>query len=123
MLYRGRFARVYEKDSKQPLYEGKDDERGTGNRRRDGRGKESTGNMERLPACDKGLCPMISAYTGEPACCLGSLCRMWVESEHLNYLMGKKGIEGDCGYKLLSLYAGFELDRMMRYDEIMEDVT
>jgi len=46
---------------------------------------------------------------------------MWVDSQHLKYLM--KDIKGDCGYKLLSLYAGFELDRIMRYDKTMGDMV
>ena len=107
--------------SNESMYEGRNASVRTSSKRGNGGDGKSSLRLERLPKLDKGVCPMMSAYLGTRAHCLGVPCRMWVDSQHLKYLM--KDIKGDCGYKLLSLYAGFELDRIMRYDKTMGDMV
>jgi len=109
------------KESDKPVYAGRHAIGKPGAGREVGRDKKAPERMERLYAVEERLCPMISAYTGMSCACITGHCRMWVDSEHLKYLMSN--VKGDCGYRLLSLYAGFELDRIARYDSEMRDVV
>jgi len=55
----------------------------------------------------RAFCPIITAHTGSPTKCIEGVCKMWVQE--LQYYK-----DGDCGFRLISMYAGFEIERMTR---------
>jgi len=57
------------------------------------------------------MCPIISAHIGQRADCIFGGCTMWVDPAH-----GMK--MGNCGFKLLSVFAQIEIARIMDYKEI-----
>ncbi len=57
------------------------------------------------------MCPIISAHIGQRADCIFGGCTMWVDPDH-----GMK--TGNCGFKLLSVFAQIEIARIMDYKEI-----
>lgn len=60
---------------------------------------------------DALACPIIRLDHGVSAC-LGENCALWIPD--------MDELPGDCGFKFLSMFARFEIARMMRYKEIAE---
>lgn len=72
------------------------------------------GEAEETRASRRGVCPIMSAHTGGVLEFMGDPCNMYIRS-------GTNGLNEDaCGFRLLSLYATFEMGRINRYTELAE---
>jgi hypothetical protein len=73
----------------------------------DGKVSVQAEKFERRSKEGKGLCPILSGQEGGVVMCVGDMCRLHCSQQE--FTPGKE--DGECGFKVLSLYAGFELGR------------